>query len=67
MLENTTHSFIVRIWAEPREVANEQPAFRGMVQHVLSGERAYFQNFEEMIAFMSRSMISNIPGNRNPE
>ncbi|PKN92464.1 MAG: hypothetical protein CVU44_15125 [Chloroflexi bacterium HGW-Chloroflexi-6] len=67
MLKNIRHSFIVRIWVEPRENADEQTAWRGMVQHVVSGEQTYFQTFEEMVAFMKQSMDLNLPGMRNME
>jgi hypothetical protein len=62
MLKNARHSFIVRLWAESREIADERPAWRGMVQHVLSGEQTYFQTFDEMVSFMKQLMELNIPG-----
>jgi hypothetical protein len=60
MPENARHSFIVRLWAESREIADERPVWRGLVQHVLSGEQTYFQTFEEMVSFMKQLIESNI-------
>ena len=34
-----THVFIVRLWKEPREVDGAQPQWRGMIEHVPTGER----------------------------
>jgi len=62
MFENINHSFIVRIWIEPREIASENLAWRGMVQHVMSGERTYFRTFEDMVGFISRLVAVDIPG-----
>ncbi len=62
MFENINHSFIVRIWVEPREVTDPQVAWRGMVQHVMSGERAYFRSYEEMVSFISHLVSVDISG-----
>lgn len=52
MLENSNHAFIVRIWFEPREIPNLPAQWRGMVQHVASGEERYFNNFQQLVSFL---------------
>ena len=51
-LEETTHSFVVRIWCEPREIAHAPIKWRGAVQHVPSGEQRYIENLQDILAFI---------------
>ncbi len=67
MPKNISHSFVVRIWVEPREIADERTVWRGMVQHVLSGEQTYFQTFEEMVLFMNQKLDFTLPDLRDTE
>ncbi len=39
-----THSFIVRIWLESREIEAKVPELRGMIEHVTSEKQQYFQD-----------------------
>jgi hypothetical protein len=41
--EEQVTSFLVRVWREP---GPQGPQFRGWVQHVQSGQRAYFHGIE---------------------
>jgi hypothetical protein len=36
------HSFVIRMWIEPREVAGMAGDWRGEIQHVPSGQRTGF-------------------------
>lgn len=61
------HSFVIRIWIEPRELPNSDLECRGMIQDVATGERQYFKVFDEMIAFMLLQIsrgISRIGGSQ---
>lgn len=49
--EENTHVFIVRIWREPREIEGQAPEWRGVVEHVPSGERRYLKDLEEICVF----------------
>jgi hypothetical protein len=51
MKENSMrkNSFIVRIWW-----TEEQTEWRGLVQHVHSGEAALVQSLDELVAFIER-------------
>ncbi len=40
------------MWLEPREIAGATPEWRGMVEHVLTKERRYIKNLEEITDFM---------------
>lgn len=44
--------FIVRIWREPREIKDAVPEWRGVIEHVGSGERCYLKELDEIAAFM---------------
>ena len=50
--EESTHSFIVKIWLE--EIASETtPAhWRGHITHVISGTRCYIEDINDVLAFM---------------
>ena len=47
------HAFIVRIWFERAATEDSQGLWRGVVIHVPSGKRRYFQCVDEIIAFIS--------------
>lgn len=47
------HVFIVRIWYERREIADAKPEWRGVIEHVPSGERRYLKDLEAISAFIA--------------
>ena len=51
-------SFVARIWLERTD--EEEPRWRGHIQHIQGGEETYFQDFEEMSEFMEQ--VSGIAG-----
>ncbi len=56
--QRTVESFVARIWLEGE--SDENPIWRGRIQHVRSNQEAYFQDLAEMSAFMER--VTRIPG-----
>ncbi|MBI4495205.1 MAG: hypothetical protein HY690_20710 [Chloroflexi bacterium] len=46
-------SFVVRLWLERREVADE-PEWRFKVIHVQSGEQTYGRSLADLLAFVER-------------
>ena len=46
--KETAHAFIVRIWMEPREFKDAEPIWRGVIEHVGSGARVYFDKLEQI-------------------
>ena len=51
-----SHSFVLRCWREPRELEEAAPFWRGEVEHVPTGNRVYFKNFEELKGFLASYM-----------
>jgi hypothetical protein len=49
-LEDNTHVFIVRIWLERREIEGAAAEWRGVIEHVLSGERHYVRDLDDISA-----------------
>ena len=47
-------SFVVRIWWEKRGSEQAAPLWRGYIQHVQSGQTAYFSSTHELLALMAR-------------
>ena len=47
-IEEETHSFVIRLWSEPRDELQSTAEWRGWVQHVQNGERHYFRNLTEI-------------------
>jgi hypothetical protein len=55
----SSHLFIVRVWEE--EPGRGSEAWRGKVQHVLSGEAYYFRSWEELAGHL-RAMLPRSAG-----
>ena len=53
---DTAHTFIARFWLEPREIADAQPIWRGVVEHISSGHRKYIIELEEINAFIAEHL-----------
>jgi hypothetical protein len=56
-----TDVFIVRIWHEPGELEDVSYVWRGVIEHLASTEKRYFQNLEDMTAFVIAKSTVN-PG-----
>ncbi len=54
--QDTAHTFIARFWLEPREIANAEPIWRGVVEHVSSGRRKYITELGEIRAFIAEHL-----------
>lgn len=50
MEPSQSHLFSIRIWTE--EGHNMDGTWRGQVEHVLSGERQYFRDWETLVKFL---------------
>ncbi len=49
------HTYVIRLWFEPYE--DRQPGarsgeYRGMVEHVTTGNRRYFRDADSLVDFM---------------
>jgi hypothetical protein len=47
------HTFILRVWSEAREIEGAVPIWRGVIENVITGERQYFQDLEEISRFVA--------------
>ena len=53
-LDNNSHSFIVRLWRESREIEDAISEWRGMIEHVESGERIYLRDLNTIVYFIAK-------------
>ncbi len=57
-LDERSHTFVIRIWQERRDVSDAPPIWRGRVDDVRAGSRAYFTSLEQLMEYLSgRSMM----------
>jgi|GEM_PF-3705857 len=52
IIEKDSHTFVVRIRFEPREIKGSEPFLRGTIEHVASGRRKHFQELSEITPFI---------------
>jgi hypothetical protein len=52
-IQDNSHTFIARFWLESREIKNAKPIWRGVIEHVASGQRRYLQDLDEVKAFVA--------------
>ena len=50
----TTVAFIVRIWIEYRDKKEAEPFWRGVIEHVGTGERVYFEQIDQIASNLLR-------------
>ena len=53
MAENT---FVIRIWCEHSEQESVKPQFRGVIEHVISGQRQYIANTQSIGQFIQNHL-----------
>lgn len=49
-----THSFVVNVWEERRDINGAEPMWRGSVVDVQDGNRIYFDSLLELCDFLER-------------
>jgi len=54
--QDTSHTFIARFWLEPREIKDAKPIWRGVVEHVASGQRLYLEDLDEIKTFIDNHL-----------
>lgn len=52
LLEDRTAVFIVRVWCERGDDDAAVPEWRGSVEHIQSGQRAFFRNLDAVLEFV---------------
>jgi hypothetical protein len=53
LFEDDTHVFIVRIWLECRDIEGTNVVWRGVIEHVTSGERRYVKDLDDLVSFIA--------------
>ena len=51
--DENNHSFIVRVWLEPRELDGAEPEWRGEIEHVANGERRGLKDLDDVTFFIA--------------
>jgi hypothetical protein len=57
LFEDRSAAFIVRVWCESGEVPGSVRAWRGSIEHVGSGARAFFTELDGVTAFMKPHLV----------
>lgn len=52
-VEGSSELFIVRFWPEPRELQTTRSEWRGVVEHVKSGERRFIRRPNDVAPFIA--------------
>jgi len=61
-VEQDSHSFIVRIWDEPRQASGPSPKFwRGSIIYVGSDKRLYFDDLDSIASFIREQVRAEGP------
>jgi len=55
-MHGDTQSFIVRLWNETIDATGNAVVWRGSIDHVGSGKRAYFHNLEGAFGFIQEQI-----------
>jgi hypothetical protein len=50
--EANTHVFIIRVWREQRDNEMATPEWRGVIEHVPTGQRRYFKDPALIVEFI---------------
>lgn len=51
-MDEKIHVFTLRFWREPREVKSAKPKWRGVIIHLASGKKKYFENLDDVLTFI---------------
>ena len=65
-MQDDTYSFVVRIWHEALDGDGRIVAWRGSIDHVGSGERAHFDDLDQMLEFIQRRVGLDGRRSRSP-
>lgn len=55
-IDDDRHTFVVRIWREPRELRDAERPWRGMIEHVPSGERRPLTRTIDVVEFIEEQL-----------
>jgi hypothetical protein len=52
-LDERSHTYVIRIWQERRDVSDALPTWRGRVDDVRAGSRTYFTSLDQLMEYLS--------------
>lgn len=55
-LGRRAHSYLVRVWVEPREMEGESARVRGYVRDLRTGEETYLNDPDELGPYLGRQL-----------
>lgn len=56
MAETESEIFMLRIWAEPREIIGQHSVYRGRIEHVRSSRSRYIRNLAQVMEFVDECL-----------
>ena len=59
LFEDNTHVFIIRIWFERREFEGVAEPWRGVIEHIPSGQRHYVKEIDTILNFMTSCLLED--------
>jgi hypothetical protein len=54
--ETDSEIFMLRIWAEPREIIGQTIVYRGRIEHVRSSRSRYIRNLSQVMEFVDECL-----------
>ena len=62
MAETDSEIFMLRIWAEPREIVGQHTVYRGRIEHVRSSRSRYIRDLSQVMEFVDECIAhSDLP------
>ena len=62
MAETDSEIFMLRIWAEPREIVGQPSVYRGRIEHVRSSRSRYIRDLSQVMEFVDECLAhSDLP------
>jgi len=60
--ETDSEIFMLRIWAEPREIVGQPSVYRGRIEHVRSSRSRYIRDLSQVMEFVDECLAhSDLP------
>jgi hypothetical protein len=56
----TENTFVIRIWCEHSEQESVKPQFRGVIEHVISGQRQYLVDTQAILHFIQTHLPNHL-------
>jgi hypothetical protein len=57
--ESESEVFLLRIWAEPREIVGQPSVYRGRIEHVRSSRVRFIRNLSQVVEFIDECITDS--------